>query len=176
MGAFSDVFGYIPKVTVLEAFAENPDSGLTAPEVARITGVSRRAVYLIVKHYLDEGILARFGKGSTTPRTYALNRNDLRAITIARMENFLTLGSIQAEIKHMRGIRLTDALPVGIVARTPVISTSIIRVLPNPEIAQASAGERVMDPSAGTEGPWTETTSSQSRPFVTIEIPEHSAA
>jgi hypothetical protein len=133
MGAFTDLFGYIPRVEVLEAFAETPSDPLSAPDIERITEVSRRAAYLIVRHYVREGLLvAVAGPGDGNPRRFMLNPNDLRAKTLAEMERLITLGSIQAEIKRMRSVSLSEPLPSEAVSRTPLVLMGVIAVETTP--------------------------------------------
>ena len=51
MGAFSDIFGKVPKVLILEMFAENPNDELTVKDIIDQTGVSKRGTYLILKKF-----------------------------------------------------------------------------------------------------------------------------
>lgn len=125
MGAFTDLFGYIPKVKVLEAFAENPDDALSAPEVERMTDVSRRAAYLIIKHYVDSGVITPAGNKGQTPRRFRLNPNDLRSRTVQEMERLITLGSIQSEIKARLKVPQEEPLPLGVVSQLPTILVAI---------------------------------------------------
>jgi len=122
MGAFTDLFGYLPRVKVLEVFAENPDEALSAPDVERTADVSRRAAYLIIKGYVEDGVIVPARPAGQSPRRFQLNQNDLRAQTLWAVEHILTLGGLQAEIKRSRGIPLSSPLPHGIVSRIPRIS------------------------------------------------------
>ena len=109
MGAFSNLFATgdrkIPRIAVIEIFAEHPDTPLTAPEVERMSEVSRRAVYMIIKDFVEEGILVQMPPEKPARSTrYALNPHDLRAETLKRMEVLLTIGQLEAEIKRDEGV------------------------------------------------------------------------
>lgn len=121
MGAFTDLFGYIPRVQVLEVFAENSGDSLSAPDVEKIADVSRRAAYLIIRRYVKDGVIVPVGASNEKPRRFQLNPNDLRSQTLWGMEHILTLGGLQAEIKRARRLPFTQSLPYGVVSRIPRI-------------------------------------------------------
>lgn len=104
MGAFSDIFGKVPKVLILEMFAENPNDELTVKDIIDQTGVSKRGTYLILKKFKEVGLLTKI---SGRPQKYMLNRNDLRALTLIRAEPLLIMGKLEYEIKLDDNIPLT---------------------------------------------------------------------
>ncbi len=104
MGAFSDIFGKVPKVLILEMFAENPDDELTVKDVIDQTGVSKRGAYLIIKKFKDTGLLTKI---PGRPEKYMLNHNDLRALTLIKAEPLLIMGKLEYEIKMDDNIPLT---------------------------------------------------------------------
>lgn len=110
MGSFSSIFGKLPKVLVLEAFAEDPEEQYSAPEIMRITGISRRAAYLIIQHFLKEGLL-NFSERKRGTKYYRLNPSDLRAVILTRLEPILTMGGIEKDLKIEEQIPLTEKYP-----------------------------------------------------------------
>lgn len=110
MGSFTEIFGKVPRILVLEAFAEDPDEHFTAPEIMRITGVSRRAAYLIIQKFVKEGLLlpVRDQKGASS---YVLNNSDLRAVVLKRIEPLLVIGKLESELKLEEGIPSTNIYP-----------------------------------------------------------------
>lgn len=131
MGAFTNLFKIgerqIPRVAILEAFAENPDDSLSASDIIRITGVSRRAVYLILNDLVEDGLLVLDDKpGNRGAKQFYLNPNDARASNLALIESILNVGSIESRIKEDANIPQSDALPPSVmVAR--VISGQQLR-------------------------------------------------
>jgi hypothetical protein len=103
----------LPRVAVLEAFVENPDIELSAPEVEKIADVSRRAAYYIIKGFAEEGILVRKTKVGKT-QLYALNQNDVRTDPLVYLERLLTIGRLEAEMKREEGIDQSDMLDESI--------------------------------------------------------------
>ena len=55
MGAFSEIFGKVPKVLILETLTENSDDELTIREIIDETEVSKRGVYLIIRDFIKNG-------------------------------------------------------------------------------------------------------------------------
>ncbi len=96
MGAFSEIFGKVPKVLILEMFSEEPDEELTVRDVIDQTGISKRGAYLIIKKFVNEGLLVESG---TRPKKYMLNYNDLRARTLINAEPLLIMGKLEYELK-----------------------------------------------------------------------------
>lgn len=96
MGAFSDIFGNVPKVLILETLAENSDDDLTIRDIIEETGVSKRGVYLIMRKLVKDGIVLESG---VRPKKYKLNTMDLRAITLIRAEPLLIMGKLEYELK-----------------------------------------------------------------------------
>lgn len=109
MGAFSDIFGKVPKVKVLETFAENPNDALSAPEVSRATGVTKKAVYMIVRKYVSDGILTKENKDGV--EVYRLNKNDLRAYTLIKIEPLMIIGKLEFGLKSDENILQSDMYP-----------------------------------------------------------------
>jgi hypothetical protein len=109
MGAFSDIFGKVPKVLILEMFAENPNDELTIRDIIDQTEVSKRGAYLIVKKFEKTGILIELpGK----PKKYILNHNDLRAKTLINAEPLLILGKLEYELKLDDNIALSKPFTI----------------------------------------------------------------
>jgi len=96
MGAFSDIFGNVPKVLILETLAENSDDDLAIRDIIEETSVSRREVYLVIRSLVKDGLVLESGR---RPKKYKLNASDLRAITIIRAEPLLIMGKLEYELK-----------------------------------------------------------------------------
>ncbi len=103
MGTFTNLFGKSPRVVVVEAFAENPDEDLSVPEIVRISGVSKRAAYIHVRHLLDEGIIKKHRKSGKC-WYYKFNENDPRGEALAYLDSALALGFLEQQIKRDEGI------------------------------------------------------------------------
>lgn len=116
MGAFVDLFGKIPKVAVLEAFAESLDDSLSAPEVEEATGISRRAAYLIIRRYVREGVLVADDTTRGRAQQYRLNPADVRGRSLGLLDHLLTLGSLESQLKVQAGIAPGEALPSSILS------------------------------------------------------------
>ena len=104
MGAFSDIFGKVPRVAILEILAENSDDELTIREIIDETEVSKRGVYLIIRDFIKNGLVLESGK---RPKKYRLNKNDLRALTLIKAEPLLIMGKLEYELK------LDDNIPIN---------------------------------------------------------------
>ncbi len=105
MGAFSEIFGKVPKVLILETLTENSDDELTIREIIDETNVSKRGTYLIIEKLVKEGLVIENG---TRPKRYTLNKNDLRALTLINAEPLLIQGKLEYELKIDDNIPLTD--------------------------------------------------------------------
>lgn len=116
VGAFVSLFGRIPRLAVLEAFAENPDDSLSAPEIEDITGVSRRAAYLIIRHYLSVGVLVRDATAEGRADKYQLNSNDVRGRSLELLDRLITLGTLESVMKRESGISQSEPLPGGLLS------------------------------------------------------------
>jgi len=120
MGVFTDMFGSrnrtIPRISVVEAFVENPEYTLSAPDVEKITGVSRRAAYYIIQQLVDEGILEDLGRKGKSEH-YGLNSRDVRVVSLVHMEKLLTIGKLESEIKRFDNIDQTDLLTGSVLWR-----------------------------------------------------------
>jgi len=103
MGTFTNLFGKSPRVAVVEAFAENPEVDLSVPEIVRISGVSRRAVYIHVRHLLNEGIIKKNRKSGKC-WYYIFNENDPRGEALTYLDSALALGFLEQQIKRDEGI------------------------------------------------------------------------
>lgn len=114
----------IPRIAILETFAENPDDSLSAAEVIEYSGASRRAVYLILGDFEKEGLLTRIDEKGSRGRKYRLNPNDVRARSLGLMEQLLTVGGIEARLKRTRGLPqaelLEDSVLVDLRMPTPI--------------------------------------------------------
>jgi len=108
MGAFSDIFGNVPKVLILETLAENSDDDLTIRDIIEETGVSKREVYLIMRKLVKEGLVLESGG---RPKKYKLNTMDLRAITLIRAEPLLIMGKLEYELKIDDNIHKNEQQP-----------------------------------------------------------------
>jgi hypothetical protein len=110
---FKDLLGSknckLPRVSVIEAFVENPEYQLSAPDVERITGVSRRAAYYIIQQLVGEGILVKRPR-LIRPQQYGLNEKDIRTNSLIQVERLLTIGKLESEIKKDRGLEQSDFL------------------------------------------------------------------
>jgi hypothetical protein len=105
MGAFSDIFGDVPKILILEMFAESPNDELSIRDIIDQTGVSKRGAYLIVKKFKDSGLLVEF---PGRPHKYMLNHNDLRVKTLIRAEPLLIMGKLEYELKLENNVDITE--------------------------------------------------------------------
>jgi biotin operon repressor len=124
VGAFTDLFKIgnrkIPRISILEAFAENPDDPLSAPDIIKMTGVSRRGVYMIISDLANDGILVKVPKerGQRT-QYYGLNPNDARAANLSMIERLLNLGSIESRNKEDR------EMPTSVISPNSILNAEI---------------------------------------------------
>jgi len=102
MGAFTDLFGRIPRVAFLEALLENADLRVSAPELARIAKVSRRSAYLFAARFRREGLITQSVDPETGTKKYALNEDDLRARSLALLERLVVLGGLETRLRQDR--------------------------------------------------------------------------
>jgi len=144
MGVFADLFSAgnrpLARVSVIEAFAENPEETFTAPDVIRMTGVSRRATYYIIESLVREGLLTKTVEktGRRKLGLYSLNNSDLRATVLKQTEALLAIGKIEAQIKIEHRIPSTEMLPMSLLSRpivafmleTPTIEVRSMNELP----------------------------------------------
>lgn len=110
-GGFTKLFGHVPKVAILEAFAQNFDFELTATEIREISGISKRATYLIISRLVKDGVLL---EKKSRPKLFSLNMNDVRAKTLAIIEPMLELGDLESLMKEEMGLPQSSLLPGGI--------------------------------------------------------------
>lgn len=108
MGAFSEIFGHVPRVLVLETLAENPDDELSIRDIIDETEVSKRGVYLIIRSFVKDGLVIESGKW---PKKYKLNTEDLRAIVLIRAEPLLIMGKLEYELKLDEHIPPSETYP-----------------------------------------------------------------
>jgi hypothetical protein len=146
MGVFADLFSAgnrpLARVSVIEAFAENPDTRFTAPEIIKMSGVSRRATYYIIENLVREGLLQKTTEknGKKKVRSYSLNNGDLRAVVLKQTEALLAIGKIEAQIKMDNNIPLTETLPMSLLSR-PAVSLMLLErptISPMNELAVAN--------------------------------------
>lgn len=132
MGVFADLFSAgnrpLARVSVIEAFAENPETRFTAPDIIRMTGVSRRATYYIVENLVSEGLLMKTIEktGKKKLGFYSLNNGDLRAVVLKQTEALLAIGKIEAQIKMDHNISQAEMLPMSLLSR-PAVSLLLDR-------------------------------------------------
>jgi sugar-specific transcriptional regulator TrmB len=96
MGAFTDIFGKVPRVAILEILAENSDEELTVKDIIDETEVSKREAYSIIRDFIKIGLVLESGK---RPKRYGLNKNDVRAQTLIKAEPLLIMGKLEFELK-----------------------------------------------------------------------------
>ncbi len=119
MGAFSEIFGKVPKVLILETLTENSDDELTIREIIDETNVSKRGTYLIIEKLVKEGLVIENG---TRPKKYTLNKNDLRALTLIGAEPLLIQGKLEYELK------VDDNIPLTELYKDPYIDNNSIKL------------------------------------------------
>lgn len=110
-GGFTKLFGHVPKVAIIEAFSQNFDFELTATEIREISGISKRATYLIISNLVKDGLLL---EKKNRPKLFSLNMNDIRAKTLAIVEPMLELGNLESLMKDEIGLPQSSILPEGI--------------------------------------------------------------
>lgn len=128
MGTFVKLFGRSPRVAIVEAFSENPDDDLSVPEIVKITGISRRAVYMHVRKMLKEGLIVtsrKVGKGLY----FKFNSEDPRGEALAQLESVLTLGNIEQKIRKDEGIPASAPFPRKSKQKTNGNKTAIAEIL-----------------------------------------------
>jgi len=119
-GGFTKLFGRVPKVAIIEAFAQNFDFEMSASEIQDISGISKRATYLIISKLVGEGILL---EKKNRPKLFSLNMNDVRGKTLAVMEPMLEMGGLESFMKSEMGIPQSSMLPEGIMENTEYLET-----------------------------------------------------
>jgi len=62
MYILSELFGDCPQVKIVETFAENHDETLSAPDISRMTGVTKATVYAHINKLLKEKIVKKIKK------------------------------------------------------------------------------------------------------------------
>ena len=96
MGAFTDLFGTVPRVAILEILAENSDEELTVKDIIDEIEIPKREVHSIMRDFIKIGLVLESGK---RPKRYGLNKNDLRAQTLINAEPLLIMGKLEFELK-----------------------------------------------------------------------------
>ncbi len=140
MGAFSEIFGKVPRVLILEMFSEEPDEELTVKDIIDQTGISKRGAYLIIKKFVNEGLLIESG---TRPKKYMLNYNDLRARTLINAEPLLIMGKLEYELK------IDENIPVNM----PYQDTYRYINSGDITIENKKSGENTLDLDGNTDNP-----------------------
>jgi biotin operon repressor len=175
LGAFLELFSSghrrLPRVAVIEAFVENSDSSLSAPEVEKSAGVSRRATYYIIKDLVREGILVKKPKKDGA-QLYALNPNDVRSGPLVYVERLLTIGRLEAEMKREEGLDQSELLDVSVLSKlrspprrmvptgfrtvSPEIIFARIQEQPQPQFTRIVSGDQMQVPSLAANPRWFE--------------------
>ena len=88
MYILSELFGDCPQVKIVETFAENHDETLSAPEISRMTGVTKATVYVHINKLLNEDIIKKAKKVGKT-QLYQLNHDNPKAKIILMLERFI---------------------------------------------------------------------------------------
>jgi DNA-binding transcriptional ArsR family regulator len=113
MGTFTNLFGFYPRVAILEVLTENEDTSLSAPEIMEMTGVSRGAVYYSLPKLVEDGLVVK-DEESRRPKKFILNHNDVRAMILPYLDHILTIGQIEASLKEDKNIPQKELLPSSI--------------------------------------------------------------
>ena len=112
MGVLTDLLGRLPRLQVLEVFAENPDYAFSAPEIERAAQVARRTAYIHLPALVEEGILVIDKEGGLAdPLRYRLNPADIRALYLPLLENVVASGKLEAELRADLTLEPSDPLP-----------------------------------------------------------------
>jgi len=150
MGILTKLLGASPRVAVVEAFAENSDEVLSVPEIVRITGVSKRAVYIHVRKLLKDGMLVmkeRVGKCDY----YQLNKTDPRGKAVVYLADVMAMGQLENEIRRDEGIELGQTFPLPRLFRPELLGTpenaTMLRMPPSPRIREVL----LEDPAASSD-------------------------
>jgi DNA-binding transcriptional ArsR family regulator len=80
----SELFGENARIKILEELISNWDFFLTVEEIARMSDVSKKSVYIHMQQLNQIGILIVENEGS---KRFKLNPNDERAIAMALIES-----------------------------------------------------------------------------------------
>jgi len=145
MGILTKLLGASPRVAVVEAFAENSDEVLSVPEIVRITGVSKRAVYIHVRKLLKDGMLVmkdRVGKCDY----YQLNKTDPRGKAVVYLADVMAMGQLESEIGRDEGLELGQPFPLPRLFRPELFGVSetstLLRTPPSPRIREVRLEEQ----------------------------------
>jgi len=110
MGSFTNLFGKSPRVVVVEAFAENPESELSVPEIQRISGKNKRSLYAHIEKLLHEGIIIKKRKEGKC-QFFGFNPEDPRGEALIFLESMLVKGNLEQQIKKDEGIPFDKPFP-----------------------------------------------------------------
>lgn len=88
MYIFSELFGDSPQVKIVETFAENHEETISAPDISRMTGVTKATVYAHINKLLKEKIIKKSKKVGKT-QLYQLNNDNPKAKIILVLERFI---------------------------------------------------------------------------------------
>lgn len=88
MYILSELFGNCPQVKIVETFAENHDETLSAPDISRMTGVTKATVYVHINKLLKEKIIKKSKKVGKT-QLYQLNNDNPKSKIILMLERFI---------------------------------------------------------------------------------------
>ena len=88
MYILSELFGNCPQVKIVETFAENHEETISAPDISRMTGVTKATVYAHINKLLKEKIIKKSKKVGKT-QLYQLNNDNPKAKIILVLERFI---------------------------------------------------------------------------------------
>jgi len=97
MYVLSKVLGESPQIKIAEVFAEHYEDELSAPDIARMTDVSKATVYDYIKGLLKEGVIKKTRRVGKT-QLYQLNYQNIKAKTILLLENYLVKEGLKKRI------------------------------------------------------------------------------
>ena len=155
MGLFTRLFGKVPRIAVLEVFAELPDSILTVSQVRKYAGVSKRESYLILRKLASDGLVAKVTKRDED-ESYKLNQNDLRARLLVDLIPLINLGELESQIKHDMRLPDTEVLKGGFLQQPQVKERPIrVSIFPPPlGLALGTSTVRNSSPPKNPRGRW----------------------
>lgn len=96
-----ELFGDTARIKILEELISNWDLFLTVDEIARMSDVSKKSVYVHIKQLEETGIVIVDDEGS---KKFKLNPNDKRAIALALIESdeyLRKMGEYELEITNI---------------------------------------------------------------------------
>ena len=99
------------RVSVFEALVENDRSGLTIPEISRVSRVPSSTTHRIIKEYSAECLVIRSGKRGKAP-IFRVNSKDPDVVEAARALHYYTANVARRELaSHGEFVDSTDLRP-----------------------------------------------------------------